>query len=690
MINEAYIEGQKIDLSEDFSTLITYSVDDVKEFAYRNTSKALECILPGTKKNNIIFGGIFDVKNSNSYNKALPNIGYNFNAAVGANIVYFQDKIQVFKGIVRLKQIVTINGHIEYECSLIGELGGFTLKLGSAKIEQLNFSAYDLQYSYANIIASWNNTGGAGLWFGLMDYGNYSNDKKHWNYKTFRPALYLKEYIEKIISFTGYTVDFSLSNTPRFKSIVIPHNQKILTRQNAEAFNVKYDGTGGYSLSLDYSEGIYSKLIDLTTHIALGSFTTTDYKTYTYTGASITGKFYINVKGSVSSVINGNAFVNAKTTREEADIYLEAGNYDFDKDLLISSGINNGDVFEMKLNINDNYNDPLVSVSVNFVQVIFKTDAVGLVPVSLGENISINDCIPRNVLMIDFLKSVIRLFNLYVYEDKFIKNHLIIKPYIEFYSNESIDWSKKINRNKATIIKPMSENNSRYYNFSYKLDSDFWNELYSKRYNENYGSYKFDSEFEFANAENSFELIFSGTPLVGYTGEDKVYSTIYKRNGNGTTSSPYIEEQIDSNIRLLQTKKITGVNSWNIVNELSYSMGSNTCYPYAGHFDDPDAPSNDLNFGVPKELFFSLVTGAINVNQFNVYWSSYMAEITDKNSKLLICSAFLNEFDIYNLNFQKFIHIDGANFKINSIIDYNSSKRDECKLELLKVINTDY
>ena len=68
----------------------------------------------------------------------------------------------------------------------------------------------------------------------------------------------------------------------------------------------------------------------------------------------------------------------------------------------------------------------------------------------------------------------------------------------------------------------------------------------------------------------------------------------------------------------MQARKIAGVTSWDIMSGVSV-LHSDTDYPYAGHLDDPDVPSNDLNFGVPKELFFVLVSGDISVNQFNVY-----------------------------------------------------------------------
>ena len=138
-------------------------------------------------------------------------------------------------------------------------------------------------------------------------------------------------------------------------------------------------------------------------------------------------------------------------------------------------------------------------------------------------------------------------------------------------------------------------------------------------------------------------------------------------------------------------KKITGVTSYNILAaDGGTNLGSQTAYGYAGHFDNPDAPSNDIQFGVPRELFYEVPTGSINVNQFNVYWSSYMAEITDKDSRLLTGTFKLNYQDIFGLDFSNFIYVDGVKFRLNKIKDFNATNEDTCEVELLKIINEIY
>ena len=145
---------------------------------------------------------------------------------------------------------------------------------------------------------------------------------------------------------------------------------------------------------------------------------------------------------------------------------------------------------------------------------------------------------------------------------------------------------------------------------------------------------------------------------------------------------------MDSVIRILQVKKLTGKASWKIMNGAT-TLTTLTAYGYGGHLDDPDNPTNDINFGAPKEIQFTATTYP-TINLFNSYYSGYIAEITSKNSKLLTCSALLNTMDIQQLDFSKYIWIDGILFRLNSVEGFNPMEYNTTKVTLLKVIETIY
>lgn len=697
MKTELFIENNRADLTAELSALLTFQINDIKNFSSKETNFSKTIVLPGTARNNKLLGQVYELGSSNTYDTNLPNINVNFNPAKSASAYLFTENLQVFKGIIRLLKVIRFKGTVEYEIALFGELGGFVTKMGNGKLEDLDFSSYDLDYTIANIETSWDNPGGSGVYFPLIDYGSYSTDKHDWKYRTFRPALYVKEYLDKIFTAAGYTYDCALFNTTRFESFVVPQNTKELVKATEIALDVSQSTTTTFT----HADGHNNLLpVPLATQLTLGNFTVNGANTeFTYTpSTSLTGTIKADLTGTYTKVdapvnFSIGIYVNGSPSVLGTFMLFGGGNvggsYDSANSLFGSlTGtitLNQNDVvtiYVSYLSATGNY-----SVSVSAAHLTFDTGAAGFVPIALGETIPINDSIPKNILQKDFFSSIVKLFNLYVYEDKDVPNKLIITPYIDFFDldpSTAEDWSYKVDRNKAMEIKPMGELNSKYYHFVYKKDSDYYNDLYTKRYNENYGDRIYNSDYEFSNDVSKSEIIFSGTPLVGYTGEDKIYSTIFKKSG--TT-----EETTDSNIRILQAKKVTGVTSWDILDDDGTTvLDSFTTYGYAGHLNDPDAPSNDLNFGVPKELFFTLVSGNLSNNQFNLYHSAYLAEITSKDSKLLTCTCYLTTKDIYNLDFSKLKFIDGNLFRLNLIDNFDALNPDTCKVELLKVIELVY
>lgn len=687
-MTELFIENQRADMSADISALLTFALDDIQDFGARNTAFSKTIVLPGTARNNQLFGHIFDTRSANLYDSTSRNIAYNYNPAKRAACLMFVDQIQTFKGYLRLLEVRIDKGAIEYEVAVFGELHGLVNAIGKKLLTDLDFSAYDHTYSVANITASWNDyNAGEGYYYPLIDHGNsygltpdYPTQKHDWQYLTFRPALFAKEYIDKIFAQAAFTYDCPLFATERFKRLIIPHNKKVLSGYSNTGLiagpTLKRYLSSGFEFGLEYAN-----------ISQLGSFTSSLGDTrFTYNGAStLNGTLNFTLTGNWKSPVEGRISLRKNGT-EFREILVGIGSSFNFFNLSASEAVSltSGDYIEIKFEVGTS-GSPAYDLTTLSGTLSISTIASQLQPINLGESVPMNDQIPVGVLQRDFFASIIKLFNLYVYDDPNKPNHVRIAPYVDFYNTDltqAVDWSHKVDRSKPIQIVPMSELNNRFYDFKFKPDNDYYNELYNKRYNDNYGDRLFDSDFDFADDTSSVEVIFSPTILVGYDGEDKVYSTIYKMASD-------IEEAMDSNIRILQALKVTGVSSWKILNGQDV-LGTYTDYPYAGHFNDPDDPTNDIHFGSPKELFFELVTGNPTANQFNLYWSSYMAEITDKDSKLLRCKLKLDTSDILNLDFSRLVWIDGALWRINKIEDYNMSRAGLCTAEFLKVIEIIY
>lgn len=677
---EIYIENERLDLTKDISTEFTYAIDDIKNFSSRNTSFSKTIVIPGNDTNNKLFGHIFKFGSANAYNAGENNVGYNFNAAKSALCYIYVDKIQIFKGVLRLLEIIIDGDLIEYECAVFGELGGFVSALGNSKLENIDFGIANQNWNETIIADSWNNVSGGGVYYPLIDYGQVSSggtySKRDWDFKAFKPALYVKQYLDKIITAAGYTYESTFFGTNFFKRLIIPSNATTLTTDSSNAFYANANVASYYT----------DQYPDFTVTTS-GNFTLVG-NAYKYTGASsLACTVYLRLTGTFTDIFPD----PAPTTDITVSLQKNSGDvqYQVFTNYYEPQGFSVDFSYSTTLNTNDTLNAYITSgatsydISEGALWVV--ADTIGQVPIGYNEPIVINQTIPKGIFQRDFFTSIIKMFNLYVTEDKDKSKHLKIEPYIDYYdtTGTKLDWTYKVDHSQAIRLKPMSELNGRYFEFKYKTDNDYYNEQYFKKYAQSYGDYIEDTGYEFANDKQTAEVIFSPTPLVGYTGEDKVVSTILKLSNTST------EDKTEHNIRILQAKKLTGVTSYAIKNGAT-TLVSKTDYGYAGHLDDPDNPTSDINFGAPKQLFFVLATAYPSANLFNSYWSENIAEITDKDSKLLTCNVLLKESDIYGLDFSKLIYINGSLWRINKVMDYNPLDLSTTKVEFLKVIELTY
>jgi hypothetical protein len=668
-----FIEGYELDLTQGLSNQITYAIDDLQNIDSKSTSFTKTIVLPGTANNNKLLGNIFDFNNANFDNPLDKNVLANFNAARNASARIEIDGLQIMKGVLRLLEIIHIDGAIEYECALFGELGGFINAIGNKRLEDLDFSAYNHTYSYANIVASWNTSGSTSYCYPLIDYGNVSTDKINFQYTTFKPALFVHEYLNKIFTASGYTYESDFLNSADFKKLIVPNNSKQLTKETSNVLK----------LTKAISQAMSSGIDNISFETKEGSLFTasTGNTAFTYIGTPpLTTTLNIEIFGNTefdTSTATLSVRKNGALVEGSSQTFTGFGSLYYNKSLPITLATN--DVIQVRVSgieFDDGY---IINIYEGTINVI--NDVATIVPIELGDTMVINNTIPKGIFQKDFVTSIMKMFNLMLVEDKYKTNHLIIKPYVDFYSGTIIDWSDKLDRSKAIKIKPMSEINARYYNFKYKQDNDFYNEDYRKKFNEGYGDRVYDNGLEFAKDTESVEVIFASSPLFGTSTTDKVFPAIYKKSDNNTKEDP-----MDHVARIMQINKITGVTSWSILNGAT-NLGSNTSYLYCGHLNNPTTPTIDINFGAPQQLFFNLTSGDLSYNLFNVYYSPYMSEITDKDSRLLTGFFHLNDIDIFNLDFAKFIYIDGGLYRLNKVHDYSPEANDTTKVDLLRVID---
>jgi len=712
MITEIYLEGNRLDLFQDLGADLTYVIDDIKDFSSRNTSYSKTINIPGNANNNKIFGHIYDLNISNNYgyNTTDPNFGYNFNPSKHASCIIYHNKIQIFKGIIRLLEITINKGMMEYQCSVFGELGGFASAIGNSLIEDLNgFEVYNQTWTEGNVVNSWNASGGTGIVFPLIDYGNCKNNAPDYHLDAFRPSFFVYEILNKIISTAGYTYESSFMNTAIFKNLIIPNNKADLEEVVSDLLNAQCFNQTTTSTDYLFVFGSISQYL----------FTNTSGSTFTFIGTTGTsGTMSLKGTGLLRSTKNVTVHINLNGAPYYNIVIPQTGNVSttFSIDVSFPITLTNNDYFTVDFTTAAGLNPNFSFTSQNIVFDFTATNGQ-TIKANYGASLNMKNLLPKGILQKDFFVSICRMFNLYIWEDPGNTKKLYIEPYVDFYqinggqlkindfgelllhgepgdstgllllSDPTVDalqWNDKLDYSQTLSIKPMSELNARFYKFSYADDDDFYTEAYKKKYTVNYGDRKEDTGYEFANDEHETNIIFAPGVLVGRSGDQKIAMNIFK-------SSAGVEERKDHVIRIALFKKITGVPTYHINNLYpnNGNLSTQTSYGYAGHLDHPTTPSADISFGVPKEILFT-ISSYPTTNLFTSFWTDYLGEITGKDSKLLTCYLYLTIEDIYKLDFSKFIYLNGSLWRLNKIEDFNPNASQTTKVELLKVLETTY
>lgn len=305
-----------------------------------------------------------------------------------------------------------------------------------------------------------------------------------------------------------------------------------------------------------------------------------------------------------------------------------------------------------------------------------------------GDLFTLSSCLPQKIKMVDFIKSLATMFNLYIDIDPQDPFRLIIKPrnvYYDYSVNDVVDWTDKISYSNEYNVELLSELQDRTLNFTYKPSKDEVNTAYFEGTKFYYGQYKVNFDNDFLTSEQKIELLFEPTPLV--------------LNGNGSALSdvtidgksfivPYLIYGKESQPKILFDGGVLQTDQTYVVSTADGDLDVNF-YSYAGHFDNPFTPDYDLNFGVNEYYEYNeIADGLTEDNLYNLYWEDYINLIS--NSRLLTAYFNLNEADIKNLRFDVLYWIRDSYWLLNKVIDYNANTPSLTKCEFIKSINTPY
>ncbi len=304
----------------------------------------------------------------------------------------------------------------------------------------------------------------------------------------------------------------------------------------------------------------------------------------------------------------------------------------------------------------------------------------------VGNTLQIIKLVPKEVKQREFFKSIINMFNLFVSPDPTNQRNLIIEPRDDYYTQNVFNLTDKIDLSQPIEIRPVGNLNASEYLYKYKDDVDYYNKKYLENWVRSYGDRKVQVESDFSKKQKKTELIFSPTPSVAPPQKNKVLPTIIGLDQNNQAITT------KNNIRILYYGGLKDtVDTWRHF-ESTFFFDDYAQYPYMGHFDDPFNATEDLNFGLVKEVYYDDTIEPITVtnnNLYNKYHKKFIDEVTSRNSKIVEAWVYMtpNDFRVWDFRSQYFF--ENSYYRLQEIKGYNPTENSLTKCVFLQIREED-
>jgi hypothetical protein len=273
-----------------------------------------------------------------------------------------------------------------------------------------------------------------------------------------------------------------------------------------------------------------------------------------------------------------------------------------------------------------------------------------------GATLEVNQCIPTEVKQIDWLMTEIKAANLYMIPNPDKAKDYIIEPRDDgFYTGED-NWSELLDFSKDYEVLPVSELDTKRYEFWNKQDSDQYNDAYFKQYKQTYGFGYTDCVSEFVKPVKKTELIYAPTPIVDNQVNGLILPKIFK-NDNGTI------KPMKSVIRQLYRGGNINMSygGWKLRSSIAGDTVYNY-YPFVGEVDNPYTPTLSINWDTPQKVYYNYINATYtNNNLKNKYYSKMINQLSDKRSAVVKAYFNLNELKVKDFSFRKVVWVDHFN-----------------------------
>ena len=747
LINEqgGTIVNNNVATINEVSCEVTLQIADVREPENGNGSFSKTVDIPGNPEVNQFFEDVYSVNVSlQTFNPNLKVRAIYYND----EIPVFEGYLQILS--IELDEPTQ---RIIYKCNILGEvLTLFNAIKGKYLTDLYNYSViptptylplsiYNHNLTANDLISSWAGTPGVGYVYPMIDRGG--NMKQLIGTSIYTDVdqfagngcFYAKSYLDRIFQQAGFTYTSNFFDSTLFKRLIITPT-KIPSLSTTILNNNKFLANINSNIVLNKTlSNPLSNIFTFNTSADIVTYQNEVYDNgnrYNNTGSPVVvGPNTIN-PWSFRADITKQYNVLADATIEIQ--FLDGGGVDRTSSTILQSGtINfgfsggggnpqaltnlnvgagNGNAFSVSFTnlnlISGTQIQCQLSLSNIFVTNILYTLTTMRVTITLGsfsaqfssptpyegQAIDALDMIPENYSQEEFMRDLRKLFNLYFTPDKTNPKNLIIEPRPDFYLNTALDWADKHDKNSLIEIFPVGELDAKKYKFTYTEDGDYFNKLYQENFKELYGYEDYEINNDFIKSEKEVKVTLAPTILAGNSVNNGIVASSWRQQDD------FVYKEFKAKPRILYWAGRIGAS--NNATPVTFRLRSNglpvststspiNTYPYAGHLDNPFNPSIDLNFGLVKYVYYFKPNQFLtNNNLYNKYYSQYINQITDKDSKIVKTRFYLTADDLHRFEFRypvfTIINNEPGYYLVNKIV-FNPLVDETSEVELLKLVD---
>ena len=286
--------------------------------------------------------------------------------------------------------------------------------------------------------------------------------------------------------------------------------------------------------------------------------------------------------------------------------------------------------------------------------------------------------IPQSLPLIkqkEFFADLAQRFNLVIEADPDNPKRLYIEPYASWIA-DGLDsyWTDKLDLDKERTLKPTSSIKSSLINLTDKESGDVGNVNRLAALGRVFGAYTQEIDDEFATGELKNAPVFApffvyqvptlqGDPITELS--NVLIHRSYEIDGIGVRPKT-------------QPPKLFHATGLQDTQATLYVSGSSlTQYQLCSPYEDSPANSesrhlfwnnNDRTFSANNALIAGNPPGLGGYHR--TYWSSYLADIYDRDARIFEAYLYLTPSDIRNVRFNNRFHILGATYKLTEISNY--------------------